>query len=124
MGAHHPSGIELTRYVVENRQRPRFKLDVPIRIYPRNRSVVRGNTVDISETGIAVMLREEVPLGEVVRLEFALALGAVEIHALLQQRNAFRYVFQFLEACSPHDVIGRTCRDLALEQALFAPKSV
>jgi c-di-GMP-binding flagellar brake protein YcgR len=112
------------RYAVDNRQCPRFKLEVPIRIYPRNSSVIRGSTVDISESGIAVMLRDEIPLGEVVRLEFTVLLGPVEVHAVARQRNAFRYGFQFVEPASVQDVIGRTCRELAIEQALRPPKSL
>jgi hypothetical protein len=105
---------------MEARRHPRYKLDADICIYPRNSPVVRGHTVDLSESGVSAMLRVEVPLGEVVRLEFALPLGPVEVHALVRQRNAFRYGFQFVEASSAQDVIGRTCRQLALEQ----PRSV
>ncbi len=78
--------------------------------------MVRGHTVDISESGISAMLRVEVPVGEVVRLEFTLPLGDVEVLATVRQRNAFRYGFQFVEASSAEDTIGRTCRHLAVEQ--------
>ncbi len=80
--------------------------------------MVRGHTVDISESGISAMLMVEVPVGEVVRLEFALPFGSVEVHAMVRQRNAFRYGFQFIEASSAQEVIGRTCRQLAMEQSL------
>jgi c-di-GMP-binding flagellar brake protein YcgR len=108
---------------VETRRHPRFKLEVDIRIYPRNSAVVRGQTVDISESGISAMIRTEVPLGEVVRLEFSLPLGEVEVHALVRQRNAFRYGFQFVESSSTQDIIGRTCRHLAIEQSVQNPKT-
>lgn len=101
---------------VEARRHRRFKLEVNVRIYARNSAVVRGQTVDISESGISAMLMVEVPIGEVVRLEFALPLGEVEVHALVRQRNAFRYGFQFVESSSAQDIIGRTCRHLAVEQ--------
>ncbi len=71
--------------------------------------------MDISESGISAMLRVEVPAGEVVRLEFTLPLGDVEVLALVRQRNAFRYGFQFVETSSAQDVIGRTCRQLSVE---------
>lgn len=109
---------------VEARRHPRFKLEVDIQVYPRNSAVVRGHTVDISESGISAMLRVEVPLGEVVRLTFILPLGEVEIHALVRQRNAFRYGFQFVESSTAQDVIGRTCRQLAVEQAVTGPKKL
>jgi hypothetical protein len=53
----------------------------------------------------------------VVRLEFTLPLGEVEVHAVVRQRNAFRYGFQFLESSPAQDTIGRTCRRLAVELA-------
>jgi c-di-GMP-binding flagellar brake protein YcgR len=104
---------------VEARRHPRFKLNTNICIYPRNASVVRGHTVDISESGISAMLRDEVPIGEVVRVEFKLPLGAVDIHATVCQRNAFRYGFQFVESSVAQPIIARTCRQLAMEQSLF-----
>lgn len=108
-----------THTFVEARRHPRYKLETDIRVYPRNSAVVRGHTVDISESGISAMLRVEVPLGEVVRLELSLPTGDVEVHALVRQRSAFRYGFQFVEASSAADVIGRTCRQLAVEQSIF-----
>jgi c-di-GMP-binding flagellar brake protein YcgR len=103
---------------VEARRHPRFKLNTNICIYPRNSSVIRGHTVDISESGISAMLRDEVPIGEVVRLEFKLPLEAVEVHATVCQRNAFRYGFQFVESSTAQPLIARACRQLALEQSL------
>ena len=107
---------------MEARRHPRFNLNVNISVYPRNSEVVRGYTVDISESGISAMLRTEVPIGEVVRLDFTLPVGDVEIHALVQQRNAFRYGFQFLESKSAQELISRTCRQLALEQSIQEAK--
>jgi len=104
--------------IVEARRHPRYKLETDIRIYPRNSQVVRGHTVDISESGISAMLRVEVPIGEVVRLEFSLDSTEVEVHALVRQRNAFRYGFQFV-GTHAQDIIARTCRQLAMQQSLF-----
>jgi hypothetical protein len=105
---------------IEHRIHPRFPLDVAIRIYPRDSAVVRGHTVDISESGIAAIVSVEIPVGEVVRLEFTVPLGEVEVFALVRQRNAFRYGFEFLEDHSAQEVIRRTCRELALAQDLDA----
>lgn len=116
-------GTGWAREFVEARRHPRFRLETDVRIYARNSPVVRGQTVDISESGISAMLMMEVPIGEVVRLEFSLPLGEVEVHALVRQRNAFRYGFQFVESSSAQDVIGRTCRHLALEQPPQIPKA-
>lgn len=109
------------REFVEARRHPRYKLRVNVRVYPRNAQVVRGETVDISESGLSALLRVEVPLGEVVRLEFSVPTGDVEVHALVRQRSAFRYGFQFVESSSAQDLIRRTCRELAIEQAAQDP---
>jgi PilZ domain len=111
-------GTGRTHEIVDARRCPRYKLEVDICVYPRDCPVVRGHTVDISESGISAMLRVEVPVGEVLRLEFTLPFGQVEVLALVRQQNAFRYGFQFVEANSARDVIGRTCRQLAVEQSL------
>ena len=104
---------------VENRRHPRFKLEVAINIYPRNLSVIKGHTVNISESGVAAILREEPPEGEVLRLEFSLPFGDVEVLAAARQRSAFRFGFEFLEDAKAQEVIRRTCRQLAIEEALF-----
>lgn len=104
---------------MENRRCPRYKLGVAIRVYARGQRMLRGETVDISESGISAMLRDEVPLGEVVRLEFTLPSGEVEVLAVARQRNAFRFGFEFLEDAAARELIRRTCRELAIEEALF-----
>jgi c-di-GMP-binding flagellar brake protein YcgR len=116
-------GTSQAHEFVDARRRPRFKLEVAIRIYPRNSAVVRGHTVDISESGMAAMLIAEVPIGEVVRLEFTLPAGEVEVYAMVRQRRAFRYGFQFVQSPEAEDIIARTCRQLAIEQAVEKPKA-
>jgi hypothetical protein len=103
--------------LLETRRHARYKLEVNVCVYPRNAAVVRGYTVDISESGISAMLRVEVPIGMVVRLEFSVPLGDIEIHAVARQRDAFRYGFEFMQSSSAQELIGRTCRQLAIEQA-------
>jgi hypothetical protein len=108
---------------VDARRHPRFKVEVDIRVYPHDSAVVRGHTVDISESGIAAMLTAEVPIGEVVRLEFTLPAGEVEVYAMVRQRSAFRYGFQFVQSPEAEDIIARTCRQLAVEQTVQKPKT-
>jgi hypothetical protein len=103
--------------MVDARRHPRFKFETDIRVYARDCAVIRGDTVDISQSGISALLLVEVRVGEVVRLEFSVPSGDVEILAVVRQRNAFRYGFQFLESSSAQDAIGRTCRDLAMQLA-------
>jgi hypothetical protein len=103
---------------LEARRHPRYKVEIEIRVYARGKSVVHGHTVDISESGISAILRDEIPLGEVVRLEFLVSAGLVDVHALVRQRSAFRYGFQFIEESTMKDIIGRTCRDLSVAHTI------
>lgn len=112
-------GAGQTRDFVDARRHRRFKIEVDMRVYPRECPVVRGTTVDISESGISALLRVEVPVGEVVRLEFTLPTGDVEALAMVRQRSAFRYGFQFLETGPSLEIIRRACSQLAVEQSLL-----
>jgi hypothetical protein len=106
------------RTIADARRQPRFKLEVDVRINSRTCGVLKGHSVDISESGIAAMLTIEAPLGEVVELNFTLPRGCVTIHAMVRQRNAFRYGFEFVESNAVNEVVRRTCRDLAVDQLL------
>jgi hypothetical protein len=104
--------------VVDARRHPRFRLEVDISVNSRTCGMLKGHTVDISESGISAMLRLELPPAEVVELTFTLPFGPVKIYAMVRQRNAFRYGFQFMESNFAEAVILPTCRQLAIEQSL------
>jgi hypothetical protein len=106
------------RPTVDARRQPRFKIEVDISVNSHTCGTLKGHTVDISESGISAMLRLEVPLGEVVGLAFTLPFGPVTIYAMVRQRNAFRYGFQFMESNFTEEVIRPTCRQLAVERTL------
>jgi PilZ domain len=118
---HNQLAASPVRDMVDARRQPRFKLEVDISIHSRTCGTLKGHTVDISESGISAMLRMEVPLGELVELDFTLPFAPVTIYAAARQRNAFRYGFEFVDSDSVHEFIRRTCRDLAVDQSLFLP---
>jgi len=106
------------RTIADDRRQPRFKMETDITINSRTCGELKGRTVDISESGIAAMLTIEVPLHQMVELNFTLPSGPVTILAMVRQRNAFRYGFEFADSASLRLVIRRICRDLAIEQSL------
>jgi hypothetical protein len=105
--------------VPDARRQPRFKLEVDIRIDSKTCGVLKGRTVDISESGISAMLKIEVPEDEFVELQFTLPFGPVVVYAVVRQRNAFRYGFQFVQSHSVQGILHDTCRSLNLEQSLL-----
>jgi hypothetical protein len=102
------------RDIVDARRQPRFKLEVAINIHTRTCGTLKSHTVDISESGISAIMRTEVPIGAFVELDFMLPFGPVAIYAVVRQRSAFRYGFQFLELGAMRTVIQSTCRHLAV----------
>ena len=118
MEAQNQPAARHVRDMVDARRQPRFKIEVDISINSRTCGLLTGHTVDISESGISAMLRIEVPVGEVVELDFTLPFGPVTIYAMVRQQSAFRYGFQFVESNTVHEVIQTTCRQLAVEQSL------
>ncbi|HZW81661.1 MAG TPA: PilZ domain-containing protein [Candidatus Deferrimicrobiaceae bacterium] len=119
MEAQNQPAARTFRDLADARRQPRFKLDAQIRINTKTCGVLEGRTVDISESGISAMLKLEVPVGEFVELQFTLPFGPVTVYALVRQRNAFRYGFQFVESNTVHEIIQTTCRSLELEQSQF-----
>jgi hypothetical protein len=119
MQAQNQAAARSVRDLPDARRQPRFRLDVDIRINTKTCGVLTGRTVDISESGISALLKLEVPVGEFVELQFTLPFGPVTVYAVVRQRNAFRYGFQFVESNAVHEIIKTTCRSLELEQSLF-----
>jgi hypothetical protein len=112
--------LEPENQSADARRHPRFKIEVDIIIKSRTCGVLKGRTVDISESGVAAMLTIEAPLGEVVELSLTLPGGPVTLNATVLQRNAFRYGFEFVDLDSVHEVVRRTCRDLAVESLILS----
>ena len=102
----------------EKRQQPRYALRAAIRVETRTRGTVIGDTVDVSQTGISAVLMEQIPLAEVVRLDFMLSSAPVTVDAAVCHRHAFRYGFQFLGKETTKSMIGFACRQIAVNEIL------
>jgi PilZ domain len=113
----------VTRFhpIDDPRRQPRFEMVTDIRVYSRDCGLLKGRTVDISESGLAAMLTLEAPVGEMVELEFTLRSRPVTIFAMVRQKNAFRYGFEFVDSSAASEVIRITCRQLAIENSLMSP---
>ena len=103
----------------DERNTPRYKIKVAITIHSKSAGTLKGDSVDLSESDIAAMLTIEVPVGEMVELEFTLPSGDVKTYAVVRQRSAFRYGFQFVNENAGSEIIRATCRQLAMEESLL-----
>ena len=121
MEAENKFAINHDRTLADLRHHPRFKMEADIEIYSKACGLLKGCTVDISESGIAAMLPLEAPFNEILELSFTLRSRPITIRALVRQRNAFRFGFEFVDSASLHEVIRRACRDLAVEQTVLSP---
>jgi hypothetical protein len=61
MESENQFGARRTERLIDARQYSRFKLDTDVKIYSRANSRVVGRTVDISEDGLAAILKIEIP---------------------------------------------------------------
>lgn len=96
------------------RRHPRYGLDTAISVNSRTSGVVSGRTVDISQSGVSALLKIEVPLGEVVKLEIVHPAGRADVFAVIRNRNAFRYGFEFMDTSDK--IVTRICEYLSAKQ--------
>lgn len=57
---------------------------------------LQGQSQDLSEAGIGVLLAEEIRVGDVVTLGFTLSPVLFELRAVVRHRRACRYGLEFL----------------------------
>ena len=107
----------LVQDVREVRRNPRFKLAVEITVHSESCGMLKGRSIDISEIGIGVVLGEDIPVGESVKLHIPLPSGPVTISAIVRQRSSFfRHGFEFMQSNSVREILQSACRRLAAEQ--------
>jgi hypothetical protein len=97
----------------EKRDLPRFGLEVPLRIHSRTGELILGRTVDMSESGVSAIVLLEMSIGQPIELDFKLPCGPVNVHAIVKNKNAFRYGLEFVLTEKERTIIRRGCRELA-----------
>jgi hypothetical protein len=97
----------------EQRAHVRFSFNVLLRILCRAGEVIVGRTVDVSESGIAAIVSLELIVGQSVELDFQLPSGPISVQAVVKNKRAFRYGFEFLPEQHERENIKRGCRALA-----------
>jgi len=76
-----PIGIPRLDALREARRDLRFKLDVDVKIDSPSKGSVSGQTLDLSDHGLSATLPVELPVGEVVQLNFNLPIARVAVFA-------------------------------------------
>jgi hypothetical protein len=92
------------------RRYPRYRADfgVVATLFSGNQyQKLEAHCKDLSEAGIGVLLAAEVPMGEVVSLNFCLpgSSESWEIKAVLRHRRGFHYGFEFLSLAPERNAI-------------------
>jgi hypothetical protein len=101
------------QFTNEQRDLPRFGLDVPLRIHSRKGELILGRTVDMSESGMSAIVLLEMSIGQPIELDFKLPCGPINVHAIVKNKNAFRYGLEFVLTDKERMTIKRGCRELA-----------
>ena len=97
----------------EQRAHSRFSFKVLLRIHCRAGEVILGRTVDVSESGIAAIVLLELIVGQSVELDFQLPSGPISVQAVVKNKRAFRYGFEFVLANEEREMLKSGCRMLA-----------
>lgn len=92
---------------VDARRSPRIRLELDVNIYSKKSGLIPGRTLDISESGISVVLPVELPVGEVVKLEIMSRIEPVTVAAVVRNRNVFRYGLEFEQSGTGRELIKR-----------------
>jgi hypothetical protein len=98
----------------ERRGHPRVSWEVILQIHCHTGDLIQGRTVDISESGISAIVPLEMMVGQAVELRFEL-LERISVQAVVKNKRAFRYGFEFVLGHSERESIRRGCTALAFE---------
>ncbi len=101
------------RQAADPRRHPRYSLDTGLTVHSRTNGVLAGRTVDISESGLSAILKIEVSVGEVVKLEIVHSVGLVTVFAVVRNQTAFRYGFEFMDTNPPDKLVRAICQQLS-----------
>jgi hypothetical protein len=100
----------------DHREHPRFSLEVPLRIHCRTGDLVLGRTVNVSESGVSAVIPVGMIVGQPVELDFQLPSGAISVQAVVKNKTASRYGFEFAPEHHEQETIKCSCRALAFGQ--------
>jgi hypothetical protein len=106
----------VNRFPNEQRGHVRFSFQVLLRIQCRNGDLIEGRTLDVSESGIAAIVSLELIVGQSVELSFQLPSGPISVQALVKNKRAFRYGFEFLPEQHERETIKRGCQALLFRE--------
>jgi c-di-GMP-binding flagellar brake protein YcgR len=102
------------------RRYPRYEIDTELHVTtPDERAAMRGRSLNISEGGTAGVFATEWEIGTAVCLEFSVPITSrpVRLGGILRSRSGYRHGFEFVDLSQDErEVIGKTCRTLALLQ--------
>ncbi len=106
----------------DQRRSPRYHVDVRLRLILQKdgkAQIAHGRGNDISDTGMAVFVPQELLLEERVEVEFTLPYSRqpLRVRAVIRNRNGFRYGVEFLTLSTlQREEILKLCKTLTLLQ--------
>ncbi len=92
----------------ERRLHPRFEVDAEIIVRTAS-EFIPGRALEMSESGMSVILPVELKKGEEVELKIKLPLATFTIKGVVANRSVFRHGFKFLELL--HESVKETLQN-------------
>jgi len=94
------------------RRYTRFGLEVDVTIRSKTSGLIPGTTIEVSESGMSTVLPVDLPVGEIVELHINLPFESVNLRAVVRNRNAFRYGFEFADHSLAQMCSGAICTQI------------
>jgi len=101
---------ETSLSVPDRRRHVRYRFSAPITVHPNGRSAVRGMSLEISESGMSVLIGDVLVVGDTVELE---PVAGSRVAALVRRHSGRIYGFEFSNL-TPAQIqrIAEVCKSL------------
>jgi len=98
--------------VSDRRRHARYRFSTPITVHPSNRPAMPGMSLEISESGMSVLIGDALKVGEAVRLQ---PIAGGDVSALVRRQTGKIYGLEFLNLTSAQmQRIAENCKRLPL----------
>ena len=101
---------EVSPCAPDRRRHDRYRFTAPITVHPSGRSAIRGMSLEISESGMSVLIGDALVVGDTVELE---PVVGGRVSALVRRHSGKIYGFEFLNLTSEQiQRIAESCKSL------------
>lgn len=104
--------------IADRRRHPRYRWIMPVYVSLGSRSLVRGITIEMSESGMSALMSESLKVGELVKIE---PIAGSKVSGIVRRQNGKICGFEFLNLSWPQ---VQQLLEISRVLPLYDPKSL